>query len=310
MVLKPINEYSVQEVSMWLTAQGLGEYSPTFVSTGVTGDVLVSLEVEDLKNDLHLSDDHAKLVLSNIEFMLDMVMGSDAAASSIRGGAGGGGNENGLENERRLAGQIRDLQNEVRRKDEQIAYLTNQLTESRSKEFSLPQQIPPQSVVAFAEPVQYPQQQYYQQQQMQNQPYIPQQQLPSSYVAPPATNTQQPNNTNPIMYNQQPGLPPQQQQHYQQPAVTYDQYGNPVYTQQQQQQYHPTSATSAPPKPSKAALAVTGAAKGAAGGAIRGAIVGAILPGMSAADGAKANAAVGALTGGVGGLRGRRQHIL
>ena len=308
MVLKPINEYSVQEVSMWLTAQGLGEYSPTFVSAGVTGDVLVSLEVEDLKSDLHLSDEHAKLVLSNIEFMLDMVLGGDAAASSIRGCAGGGGNENGLENERRLASQIRDLQNEVRRKDEQIAYLTNQLTESRSKEFSLPQQIPPQSVVAFAEPVQYPQQQYYQQQQMQNQPYIPQQQLPASYVAPPATNTQQPNNTNPIMYNQQPGLPPQQQ-HYQQPAVTYDQYGNPVYTQQQQQ-YHPTSTTSAPPKPSKAALAVTGAAKGAAGGAIRGAIVGAILPGMSAADGAKANAAVGALTGGVGGLRGRRQHIL
>jgi len=134
------------------------------------------------------------------------------------------------ENERRLAHQIRELQDEVRSKDEQILYLTNQLNKSRM-------------------------------------------------------------------------LPPQQQQHYHQPVVSYyDQYGNPVYAQQQRQQYHP--------KPSKAALAVTGAAKGAAGGAIRGAIVGAILPGMNAAEGARAGAGVGALTGGVGGLRGRRQHIL
>jgi hypothetical protein len=306
MVLKPINAYSVQEVAMWLTAQGLGEYTSTFLSAGVNGDVLVSLEVEDLKNDFYLSDEHAKQILSNIEFMLDMVMdSSDAAASTTsRGGAGGGGVDvNGLENERRLANQIRELQNEVQSKDEQIAYLTNQLTESRSKDFSLQNhQMPPQSVVAYAEPVQY-QHQYPQQQ---HQPYIPQQQVPAS---------QQPYNTNPNMYNQQSGLPPQQQQHYPQPVVSHDQYGNPVYTQQQQQQqqqYHPTPTTTSapPPKPSKAGLAVTGAAKGAAGGAIRGAIVGAILPGMTAADGAKANAAVGALTGGVGGLRGRRNHIL
>jgi hypothetical protein len=292
---------------MWLTAIGLGEYTSTFLSAGVNGDVLVSLEVEDLKNDFYLSDEHAKQILSNVEFMLDMVMGSsDAAASSTsRGRDGGSGNENAFENERRLANQIRELQNEMRSKDEQIAYLTNQLTESRSKDFSLQQQhqIPPQTVVAYAEPVQY-QQQYPQQQQQMHQPYITQQQIPAS---------QQPYNTNPNMYNQQSGLPPQQQQHYPQPVVSHDQYGNPVYTQQQQQQqYHPTPTTTSapPPKPSKAGLAITGAAKGAAGGAIQGAIVGAILPGMSAADGAKANAAVGALTGGVGGLRGRRNHIL
>lgn len=291
---------------MWLTAQGLGEYSPTFISAGVTGDVLVSLEMEDLKNDLHFTDQHAKIVLSNIEFMLDMVISGDAALTTSRGDEGGGGNENGLVNERRLACQIRELQNEVRSKDEQIAYLTNQLTESRIKDFSQQQQqqqIPPQSVVAFAEPVQYPHQ-YPQQQQ----PYVPQQ---ASYDASqPITTTTSPYNTNPNMYNQS-GLPPSQQQYYPQPG-SYDPNGHPVYTQQQLlQQYHPPpSTTTAPPKPSKAALAVTGAAKGAAGGAIRGAIVGAILPGMSAADGAKANAAVGALTGGVGGLRGRRQHIL
>jgi hypothetical protein len=115
------------------------------------------------------------------------------------------GYENG-ENEGRLARQIRELQNEIRSKDEYIAYLTNQLNQSRMLS------------------------------------------------------------------------PTQQQQHYRhQPAVTYyDQYGNPVYAQQQQQ-YHP--------KPSKAGLAVTGAAKGAAGGAIRGAIIGAILPGMNARGG-------------------------
>ena len=139
------------------------------------------------------------------------------------------GYENG-QNEWRLACQIRELQNEIRSKDEYIAYLTNQLNQSRMLS------------------------------------------------------------------------PTQQQQHYHHQSVVtyYDQYGNPVYAQQQQ--YHP--------KPSKAGLAVTGAAKGAAGGAIRGAIVGAILPGMNAAEGARAGAGVGALTGGVGGLRGRRNHIL
>jgi hypothetical protein len=53
--LKPINEFTPTEVGMWLTAQGLGNHVPKFLNAGVDGDVLVSLDVEDYKDDLGLS---------------------------------------------------------------------------------------------------------------------------------------------------------------------------------------------------------------------------------------------------------------
>jgi hypothetical protein len=53
--LKPINEFTPTEVGMWLTAQGLGDHVPKFLNAGVDGDVLVSLDVEDYKDDLGLS---------------------------------------------------------------------------------------------------------------------------------------------------------------------------------------------------------------------------------------------------------------
>ena len=61
-------EWSAEEVGIWLTTQGLGNYALTFVEEGVDGDLLLSLTVDDLKNDLGLSSLHAKKVLKNIEF--------------------------------------------------------------------------------------------------------------------------------------------------------------------------------------------------------------------------------------------------
>ena len=63
MGLKAINEFSAEEVGLWLTAQGLGDAAPKFVEEGVDGDLLVSLTVDDLKNDLGLSGLQSKKVL-------------------------------------------------------------------------------------------------------------------------------------------------------------------------------------------------------------------------------------------------------
>ena len=111
MVLKPINQYTVEEVGMWLTAQGLGDHASKFIDAGVDGDVLVSLDVNDLKNDLFLSGLQAKKVISNIEFSKGLTTG---------------GGENG-ENEKRLQQQVSKLQNEIRYKDDEIAELNRRL---------------------------------------------------------------------------------------------------------------------------------------------------------------------------------------
>lgn len=241
------------------------------------------------------------------------------------------------ENERRLCRQVRELQDEVRYKDEQISDLNKRLYESRMKEAQIQQQSQqPAAPVAYAyaEP---------QQQQRQPAPYDPYHQSPPSYQ--PAAQANYSNDPYQTAYTAQQQQPP--------PA-------NP---------YQTAPPPPAPHQPSKGAQVVGGAAKGAAGGAIKGAIselfssrsfslspeiallawfrlsqigkaianflltlfdrrdsytifgktlttiktnkiVGAILPGMSAGEGAAAGAAVGTLTGGVGGLRGGRQHIL
>lgn len=103
---------------MWLTAQGLGDHASKFIDAGVNGDVLVSLDVNDLKNDLFLSGLQAKKVLSNIEFSKGMTVGPM--------GGGTNGDHHG-ENERRLEHQVKTLEHELHSKNEEIAELTKRL---------------------------------------------------------------------------------------------------------------------------------------------------------------------------------------
>lgn len=63
---KPIAEYTSQEVGTWLSAQGLGYLVSKFHSAGVNGDVLVSLDADDFKNDFGLSDFEVTKILSSI----------------------------------------------------------------------------------------------------------------------------------------------------------------------------------------------------------------------------------------------------
>ena len=79
-MLKDIKDYSAEEVGLWVTAQGLDPSK--FVSEGVDGDLLLSLSVDDLKNDLGLSSLQAKKVMKNIEF-----------SKNLAGGSGGGGDD-------------------------------------------------------------------------------------------------------------------------------------------------------------------------------------------------------------------------
>lgn len=119
MVLKPIQQYTVEEVGMWLTAQGLGDHASKFIDAGVNGDVLVSLDVNDLKNDLFLSGLQAKKVLSNIEFSKGMTM-------TMTAGSGGGGDG---ENEKRLEHKVKTLEHAVQSKDKEIAELNRKLAQ-------------------------------------------------------------------------------------------------------------------------------------------------------------------------------------
>ena len=164
MVLKPINQYTVEEVGMWLTAQGLGDHVSKFVGAGVDGDLLLSLDADDLKNGLGLSGLQAKRVLSNVQFSLDMVVG---------GGVGGGGGSDNGESE-----TVRKLRDEIKSKDEQIAELNRRLLNSRWKNAPPPPQHQPEPV-AYAQVV--PQEQQYQQQQQQYPQQYQSQQYPQQY---------------------------------------------------------------------------------------------------------------------------------
>jgi hypothetical protein len=68
MGFKEFNEYSAEEIGLWLIAQGLGEHAPKFLAVGVDGDLLLALSVDDIKNDLGLSGLQAKKLMKNIEF--------------------------------------------------------------------------------------------------------------------------------------------------------------------------------------------------------------------------------------------------
>jgi len=66
MGLKDIKDFTVDEVGLWLTAQGID--SSKAIEEGVDGDLLLSLTAEDFKSDLGLSGLQSKKIMKNIEF--------------------------------------------------------------------------------------------------------------------------------------------------------------------------------------------------------------------------------------------------
>ena len=84
MGLKDFEQFSAEEIGLWLTAQGLGDKAPKFVEEGVDGDLLCSLTIDDLKNDLDLSGLEAKKVLKNIEFSKNLKTAGESDGGKIR----------------------------------------------------------------------------------------------------------------------------------------------------------------------------------------------------------------------------------
>ncbi|KAL9190512.1 hypothetical protein ACHAXT_000218 [Thalassiosira profunda] len=229
---KDLKDYSAEEVGMWLTAGGLGEHAPKFVSEGVDGDLLLSLTAEDLKSDLGLSSIQAKKVLKNVE-----------SSQMVREAA-----ESGEEEVEELREHVQEMAVEEEEEEPEEVVEEEVVEEEVVEEEVVEEEVVEEEVVEEAPVVEEP------------------------------------------VVEEAPA-----------PVKEPDQASAPKPA--------PTAAPTSAPKPKRGQVIRNGA-KGAAGGAAAGAIVGAIVPGMSAADGAKAGAAVGGAGGGAKGLRDRRQGRL
>lgn len=115
---KELREFSVAEVGLWLTAQGLGNHVAAFRKEGVDGDFLVTLAKDPLQSDLLTKDKlqsdlglsglQADRLLRNIEFTQNLSSGE---------GAGEGEGEEELERLREkvaaLSREVESLQKEL-----------------------------------------------------------------------------------------------------------------------------------------------------------------------------------------------------
>ena len=132
MGFKDFNEYSAEEIGLWLVAQGLGDHASKFVEEGVDGDLLLTLSADDLKNDLGLSSLQAKKLLKNVEF------------SKMTGLSDNKGNEvdklmeevNGLEE------KVQVLEHAAKSKDREIAELRSKTSGMQVTAPPPPQPVP------------------------------------------------------------------------------------------------------------------------------------------------------------------------
>lgn len=134
MGFKDFNEYSAEEIGLWLIAQGLGDHASKFVEEGVDGDLLLSLSVNDLMNDLGLSSLQAKKLMKNIEFS-KMIGASDEKGNEAEKLMG---EVNALEE------KVQALQHQVKTKDREIAELRSKMSGMQVTEKHSPP--PPQPV--------------------------------------------------------------------------------------------------------------------------------------------------------------------
>jgi len=119
MGIKDFNEYSAEEIGLWLIARG-HEDAAKFVEEGVDGDLLLSLSADDLKNDLGISC--LQKLMKTIEFS-KMVGALDEKK----------GNEVD-EKVNALEGKVRALRRTVKSKDREIAELRSKMSGMRVTE--------------------------------------------------------------------------------------------------------------------------------------------------------------------------------
>jgi polyhydroxyalkanoate synthesis regulator phasin len=275
MGFKDFNEYSAEEIGLWLVAQGLGDHASKFVDEGVDGDLLLTLSTDDLKNDLGLSSLQAKKLLKNVEF------------SKMTGLSDNKGNEVDklMEEVNELEEKVQVLEHAVKSKDREIAELRSKMSGMQVTAPPPPQPVPQSRAPAPAPkpaPAPAPARRGPGKSCSKHFPcvcvlhhgsiiaakmFISTQCCPKGVVGGAARGAAG--------------------------GAVKGAIGTIIYS------IHTISTFSCSPFILSNILFPTGK---------NSSTVGAIVPGMDAADGAAAGAAVGALGGGVGGLRGRRHR--
>jgi hypothetical protein len=124
-MLDPMNSWDSDEVAIWLNCIGLANKVDVFRENGVDGNLLLSLEVEDLTGDLGFSNLQAKKVLQRITFTTELQdMLEEKGQSS--GESGGADAEEMVALESRLEDMElanKDLRDQLTEKEATIKYL-------------------------------------------------------------------------------------------------------------------------------------------------------------------------------------------
>jgi uncharacterized protein YdcH (DUF465 family) len=129
MVLKDLKDFSVEEVGMWLSVQGLGTKAETFVTEGVDGQLLLDLTDEEFKNDLGLSGLQTKKLMKNIKFTQELTAkaedGDDADELSEKIKSLTAENDS-------LDDKIEELESKIAERDAEIEQLKKQIEELKA----------------------------------------------------------------------------------------------------------------------------------------------------------------------------------
>ena len=112
---KPVAQWSVDDVAVWLTAIGLGGAADMFTENAVDGSFLLTLSKDDLTDDLGLTNLQAKKELDELDLALSFSSDSEDDTSE-------------LEDEiHKLKANYANLQAQLAEKDAEIAELQKKL---------------------------------------------------------------------------------------------------------------------------------------------------------------------------------------
>lgn len=137
-MIKDIKAFSAEEVGLWVTAQGLDPSK--FLSEGVDGDLLLSLSLDDLKNDLGLSSLQAKKVMKNIEFSQNLARNEGGGSEEVSELTA---NKKELEAKvAELEKKLQSLETDVKAKDNEIAGLKKQMNAEKEEKAAAPTPAP------------------------------------------------------------------------------------------------------------------------------------------------------------------------
>jgi hypothetical protein len=125
MGFKEFKEYSAEEIGLWLIAGGLGEHANNFLAEGVDGDLLLTLTIHDIKNDLGLSSLQAKRLMKNIEFSKNIgaaPLSNDEELNKL------------MAEVNELDEMVHTLHSEVDKRNREIAELRGKMSKMRGEE--------------------------------------------------------------------------------------------------------------------------------------------------------------------------------